>query len=102
LFLQFCLPVRSGRNELEIEVTNLWPNRLIGDTQYPDFGEPAGKKYNSFPRWLLAGEAIPESAKRRTFAANNHWNKGAALLPSGLVGLVRILEKSFSLNDIPH
>jgi hypothetical protein len=27
--------LRSGANELEIEVTNLWPNRLIGDQRLP-------------------------------------------------------------------
>jgi hypothetical protein len=27
--------VRAGENQLEIEVTNLWPNRLIGDAALP-------------------------------------------------------------------
>jgi hypothetical protein len=26
---------RARSNDLEIEVTNLWPNRLIGDQQLP-------------------------------------------------------------------
>jgi hypothetical protein len=28
--------LQPGKNELEIRVTNLWPNRLIGDEQQPD------------------------------------------------------------------
>ncbi|HLK61758.1 MAG TPA: glycosyl hydrolase, partial [Chthonomonadaceae bacterium] len=28
--------VHPGRNTLRVRVTNLWPNRLIGDEQYPD------------------------------------------------------------------
>ena len=27
---------KTGDNDLEVRVTNLWPNRLIGDEQYPD------------------------------------------------------------------
>ncbi len=28
--------VHIGKNSIEIEVVNLWPNRLIGDDKYPD------------------------------------------------------------------
>jgi hypothetical protein len=34
--------VRNGENDLEIEVANLWPNRLIGDEQLPPEYEYGG------------------------------------------------------------
>ena len=30
-----CGLVRSGTNELKIEITNLWANRLVGDAKLP-------------------------------------------------------------------
>ena len=35
--------VKAKRNRLEIEVANLWPNRLIGDEMEPDDGVKDGK-----------------------------------------------------------
>ena len=34
--LELTDALKSGKTELEIRVTNLWGNRLIGDEQYPD------------------------------------------------------------------
>jgi hypothetical protein len=38
--------LKPGRNQLEIEVTNLWPNRLIGDEQLPADAEWASADFN--------------------------------------------------------
>jgi len=57
--------VKVGVNALEIEVVNLWPNRLIGDA------------------------ALPE-AQRRT-RTNIGFNKADPLLSSGLLGPVRVM-----------
>ena len=54
---------RAGSNELEIEVVNLWPNRLIGDQQLP-----------------------PE--KRFTHTNITKFNDASPLMPSGLLGPV--------------
>jgi hypothetical protein len=59
--------VRSGGNEFEIAVTNLWPNRLIGDAKLP-----------------------PERRVTKTNVTKFRQGR-PALLESGLLGPVRIV-----------
>ena len=59
--------LKQGSNSLEIRVTNLWPNRLIGDARLP---ESERLTYTSFPFYS------PEDS----------------LQTSGLIGPVRILQ----------
>ncbi|MCP4313431.1 MAG: hypothetical protein GY790_19410 [Bacteroidetes bacterium] len=82
--------IRSGSNNIEIQVTNLWVNRLIGDEQYPDdceWGE--GKYLSHWPKWFMDDEERPEPA-RITFTTWKHWAKDDNLLPSGLMGPVTL------------
>jgi len=80
----------SGSNKLEIDVTNLWVNRLIGDEQYPeDYEWMEGKYLNKWPDWLNDVQQRPESS-RVTFTSWKHWNKDDQLLPSGLIGPVML------------
>lgn len=62
--------VRVGRNRIAIRVTNLWPNRLIGDRQ-PGAGPMASTTYDPF-------------------------KANSPLLESGLLGPVRVLKTSAS------
>jgi hypothetical protein len=86
-------------NELKIEVTNVWANRLIGDEQEPEDMKwsPSMYIYNSgqylkeFPDWFLENKPRP-SKGRYCFTTWNYFNKNSKLYPSGLLGPVRILE----------
>jgi hypothetical protein len=80
---------RAGENMLEIEVTNLWPNRLIGDEQQPEDIEWAGLPLKRWPDWLLTGAPRPVP-QRVTFTTWHHWRKDSQLLPSGLLGPVML------------
>jgi hypothetical protein len=81
--------VKQKGNELEIEVANLWPNRLIGDEQLPDDGIKNGQ----WPEWLLQG--TPRTSGRYTFTTYKHYKKDAPLLSSGLIGPVTIKQTEF-------
>ncbi|MDR3268499.1 MAG: glycosyl hydrolase [Tannerella sp.] len=72
-------------NQLEIEVVNLWANRLIGDEQLPDDGIRNGQ----WPEWLTEGKA--RTGGRYTFATFNHYHKDSPLQESGLIGPVKVL-----------
>lgn len=93
--------VKQGSNKLEIDVTNVWANRLIGDEQHPadiewETGDPrfkAGYYLKELPDWLLKGEARPVK-ERLTFTTWNYFEKDSPLVPSGLMGPVRLLEEA--------
>jgi hypothetical protein len=80
-------------NELEVHITNLWPNRLIGDEQFPDdCTDNAGWKTGvipAWPDWLKNGNPRPEP-RRLTFCTWKHWHQEDPLLPSGLLGPVTL------------
>lgn len=81
--------LRAGANTLEIQLTNLWANRLIGDEQYPDDVEWTGPRLAKLPEWVIDGSARP-SKDRKAFATYKFFNKTSPLLISGLVGPVSI------------
>jgi hypothetical protein len=89
---------KPGKNKIEVKVTNLWPNRLIGDEQYPvdaDYGQiylpyDLGLGIASWPAWLADPSKRPEP-RRLTFTTFRAWKKDEPLLRSGLVGPVWIL-----------
>jgi hypothetical protein len=89
--------LRPGTNLLEVKVTNLWPNRLIGDEQQPEedkfrpgaggsgFASLSGGAIEVLPEWYRRGQPKPASP-RVAFATWKHYTKESPLLESGLVG----------------
>lgn len=79
---------KPGANKLVVKVTNLWPNRLIGDEQLPSDREWDGSRLAEWPKWLLEGKPSPTG--RVTFTTWHHWSKDSRLLESGLIGPVAV------------
>jgi len=87
--------LNSQNNQLEVRVTSLWINRLIGDAQYPsaDVYEPGGKPgelmIKEIPAWLRNGEPRPET-KQKTFVTCQFYSENSPLVESGLLGPVQL------------
>jgi hypothetical protein len=79
---------KPGANKLLVKVTNLWPNRLIGDEQLPPDVQWNGKQLAGWPQWFLDGKPSPTG--RFTFTTWHHWTKDSPLLESGLLGPVTL------------
>ncbi len=87
--------LQQGENTIEIAVTNLWTNRLIGDERHPDnsgykYGNnPFAKDDTKFdmPDWYINNQPAPAS-KRYTFTTAAFYKADDALISSGLVGPV--------------
>jgi hypothetical protein len=58
--------MKPGANTLDIKVTDLWVNRLIGDQQ-------------------------PDMTKKITWTASSPYRADSPLLPSGLIGPVQVV-----------
>ncbi|MFA6174838.1 MAG: glycosyl hydrolase, partial [Kiritimatiellales bacterium] len=81
--------LQATNNQLEIEITNLLPNRMIGDEQLPpetDCRRNSNCVVTNVPAWLAGGEK--RASRRFTFATFNPYTKDSPLLPSGLLGPV--------------
>jgi len=82
--------VRPGTNSLRVQVTNLWPNRLIGDEQIPDGRDWSGG--GSLRSWSQAAkDGHPKPVDGRiTWTTWQHYSKDSPLLESGLLGPVQV------------
>ena len=85
--------VRDGKLDLRIRVANLWPNRLIGDAALPQdvpWANGNAGPVTEIPDWVRTGAGRSPNG-RHTFVTWKLWHADSALLPSGLLGPVRIL-----------
>ena len=94
--------LRPGANEVQVDVANVWANRLIGDELEPaditwQMGDPVlkgGYFLKELPDWFLKGSPRP-SKERFTFTTWNYFHReGHSLAPSGLLGPVNIMVES--------
>ena len=79
----------EGSNTLTVAVTNNWTNRLVGDERFPD---ASGYSVNnkSMPAWYVTN-AKPPVSQRSTFTTMPFYKATDPLLPSGLLGPVRVI-----------
>jgi len=91
--------LKPGCNRLEIKVTNLWVNRMVGDEQQPDDSEwmpphrqcndATGQGIKHIPDWVWTGGPRPQKG-RYTFTTWKFYNRDTPLLESGLLGPVTL------------
>jgi hypothetical protein len=80
----------KGKNNVEVIVTTLWPNRMIGDEYLPKENEYSSHGFiEELPEWFKKNERKP--GQRKTFSVWKNFNTSDPLLESGLLGPVKIL-----------
>jgi len=77
--------LKAKGNLLEVEVVNGWVNRLVGDQQEAD----KEIRTVSWPSGLLEGKSYKTG--RYTFSTHNFYKADSPLMPSGLLGPVRLM-----------
>jgi hypothetical protein len=94
--------IKPGRNRMEVKVTNLWVNRMVGDEQHEDdcqWSAPrgqggvadVGRVITSIPDWVWTGGPRPQK-ERYTFTTFKFkvYNRDTPLLESGLLGPAKL------------
>lgn len=88
--LEITDAVKLGHNELEIKVTTLWANRLIGDEYLPTENKYSEHGFiEKMPDWYTHNQ--PKPGKRKAFAVWKNFKSTDPLLESGLLGPVSLV-----------
>lgn len=91
--------LREKDNEIVVEIVNVWANRLVGDEQEPEdvafapgplSARSRGDMLLAYPEWFKDGLSARPSKGRRCFTTWRHHRAEDALVPTGLVGPVRL------------
>lgn len=82
--------IRRGRNSIEIEVTNSWANRLIGDEQFEDDVGWVGTSLRDFPDFVLNNTPRPVP-ERKTFTTFKFYGKEDQPEKAGMLGPVKLV-----------
>lgn len=93
--LDITAAVMRGENTLEIEVANLWVNRLIGDEMLEDtsgFVKAERWPKNTMVKWYSDNQPLPPGS-RRTFTTQDFFAADDPLVPSGLIGPVQLIRE---------
>jgi len=81
--------LKAGDNALEIGITNLWINRMLGDEELAeDSDRNSDGTLKVWPQWVQEGKPSPTG--RFTFTSGRLWKKGEPLVGSGLIGPVTL------------
>lgn len=92
----------TGKNDIRIEVTNLWSNRLIGDEGFPDtsgFEKATHVPTNKMVGWYVQNKPMP-AGQRTTFTTQNFYKSTDPLVSSGLIGPVSLsVEKTTTITE---
>ena len=91
--------LKPGANTLKLAVANTWHNGLVGDEQFPpdfefgtDRGASRGRALKAYPDWFVSNQPRPET-NRLAFVNWYYHRKDTPLIPSGLLGPVRLVPR---------
>ena len=90
--------LKDKGNELQIEAANLWPNRLIGDQTLSKEQRRTETNIHSYETPVPPDEVMIRTWGCPICEERRRTGKPPDLLPSGLLGPVRIMQSVVTIN----